>query len=226
VIKRKSFLVYYLVALSAFFMSCMEFNILIKPTPTSRSEWLAKLLWEPACSSPCWEKIIPGKTKIYEGLSVIKNLKDVSVTFLPTTGLHDNRKQMMWNFNNTSGSGSATTDKNGEIISDITLQIDSEEDLKISEIFTLSGSPEYVNILGCFGEITRSYCNVHLVYPSIGMSVGLYLPDQGKDEHKVELTSDSNVRTIVFYDPGVSNYIEALGVWDNLIQWSGYKEYP
>jgi hypothetical protein len=224
-IKSKSCLVYYLVIFSVIFISCIEFNIPFKPTPTSHSKWLAKLLFKPACSPPCWEQIIPGKTTIDEGLSVIKNFKDISITYLPTKGPNDNRKQMMWEFKNTSSGGSATTDKNGVVISDITLHIDSKEDLKINEIFTFYGPPEYVNIIGCFGEITRSSCDAHLVYPKIGMSVGLYLPDQGKDEHQVELTSNSNVRTIVFYNPGVSSYLEALGVFDNRITWSGYKEY-
>jgi len=206
-------------------VSCEQFNLLFKSTPTSHSEWLEEWLIEPTCSPPCWEQLIPGKTDIDEGLSVIKNLKDVSIRYLPTKGPYNNRKQMMWDFDNTASGGSATTDKNGDVISDISLHVNSEENLRISEIFSLYGPPEYVNIIGCFGELTRSSCDVHLVYPKIGMSLGLYLPDQGRNGHKVEITSDSNVRTINLFNPGVNNYLEALGVFDNLVIWTGYQEY-
>ena len=223
--KKNTFRICFIILYFGILASCVQANFLFKPTHTKRSEWLTKWLYEPSCSPPCWEQMTPGDTTINEGLSLIKKLNGVSIKYSPGKGLYDDRKQMMWDFNDSNSSGSGTTDKQGDVISDISLQLNSEENLRISEIISIYGPPEYVNTLGCFGELTNTSCDVHLIYPKIGMSLGLYLPDQGTDEHNVEISSDLSIRTIVFFSPGVDNYLKALGVFDNFVKWSGYTEY-
>jgi hypothetical protein len=93
---------------------------------------------------------------------------------------------------------------------------------------SIFGPPEYVNILGCHGGISIDSCDVHLIYPKIGMVLWLDLPDQGKAENaenKVEITSDSIVHSIVFFNPGVDGYLKALDISAHLVSWNGYTGY-
>ncbi len=220
---KKIHLLCFIVIIACGLASCRQFNILFKPTPYKHSEWVTKWLYEPNCQPPCYEEMSPGKTTIEEALIRINELVGTpNRTYFPGSP-RDRRKQISWQFENQSGGGSAKTDMDGEIISDITIQ--PGEGLGIAEIFSIYGPPDEVNIVGCFGELVRSDCVVHLIYSSIGMVLEISLPDGGKEEYIVEIKPDSDVFRIIFFSPGNESYIRALGVFDYIEKWSGYTSY-
>ena len=209
-------------------ISCRFASYLGTPTPAARHQWIKKWLNDPTCQPPCWEHIIPGETSLLDAASIVSTIPDTKIILLPNMNTDDQKSQLQWQLDNSSDTGIADPDEKGKVIALLTLSLGSDQQLLFGEVISAYGQPSDVVLYDCQGEITRSSCVVHIVYPDLGMVLELFLRSVNKEGYHVDINSDANVSVIMFIPGGSNSYSETI--LHNLnkprIGWKGYAEYP
>ncbi len=130
---------------------------------------------------------------------------------------------IFWEYPDSSSSGSAETDSNNGIITQIFLKIDqTRPNLNLSEIIDAYGYPDYVLPLR-FHYYTYQ---VDLIYQE-GLAIDLML---AAESGKFEVLPDSEIESVWFFSNGIMGYKDLVGDLDidysiSLKPWNGYTKY-
>lgn len=213
--------------------SCNGITIFPTATPEPRSTWIDKWLDDPTCQPPCWENLIPGETNISDGLEILSHIPGVKITWYPwyPSVIPTEETQIMWDFANRGEGGVATTEKKGQEIATIALNISGTQFLPLKEVFSSYGFPSDVYVFDCRGEITAQACGVHLIYPKNGMALELLLRTTGENDNQVTIEENARVGKIWLFPLGDNGYRGMLGTSSgdfsqNVVPWKGFGKYP
>lgn len=211
--------------------SCSALPFFSTPTPKPRSDWITKWLKNPTCQPPCWENMIPGKTKIEDGVTILEQIPGINKLSGPSKGPIGNEKQMVWQFGPSSGSISAQTDERGEILSFIYLNLNLEENITLDELVSAYGQPTNLSFYDCRTELNMKSCVIHLIYKDKGMALELLVDDIGKGEYRVKILSETKVSGVWLFPATGDGYATTIGknsfIYPKfVINWKGYTNYP
>lgn len=213
-----------------FLSSCSRIAFLSTPTPKPLSSWITKWLTNSTCQPPCWENLVPGETDIIESVKIIEQIPNATITSFPYNDAPFGFRQVRWQFNDRDGGGSATTEKNDQVISTIFLQVSGEQHLPVEQIVSVFGPPDQVLIYRCLNEVGNHGCQLHLIYNGFAIELEK-LTDKGTKDYRIKLSEDTSVFGIWFFPKGDNGYANTLGrntghFPKDLYEWKGFVEYP
>ena len=213
--KKNTFIFLPFVLLLIGVASCSD---MITATHEITSNWWTLWLDEPACKSPCWQNITPGKTSMKDAVAILENTQDIIITYKGEYGVS-------WQFSQIySGAGDMRESEDG-IVSSIWLGDSPDKELYFKTIVEEYGYPSFVELYDC----REGMCSTILVYPDIGLLVDIFLKDNIEDSGSSEVTiqPDIAVSGVYFIPPGLENFKEKPEFQENdLFEWKGYSNYP
>jgi hypothetical protein len=99
------------------------------------------------------------------------------------------------------------------------------KDLQLKTVVAAYGFPEYVKPYDC----REGNCATILVYPDIGMLVGIYITNNGgNDNPQLAILPDTTVDRVSFIEPGMENF-QKMSIFQyhgSLMDWKEYGKYP
>jgi hypothetical protein len=182
------------------------------PGSTIRTPSLTKWLNAPACQLPCWEHIVPGVTSMADALTLLSQIPGIKIT-------NRNQRNVEWVLD---GIDTGWIDSNNNLVYSITLGVDVDERLSLSEVDGVYGPPAQVRLYRCLD----GSCEVHLAYPDHGMVISLLLSDKGNNVDQVAIESSSLVGRVMLFQNLDKYYNFPDYIGGEFIDWKGYKAYP
>ncbi len=216
-----------LLLLSILAASCGSKNNAAVSKP--HSDWLKKLLTQPACQPPCWENMLPGTTSMDEVAATLSNLNGIKIIHY-SQEFSNPERQMDWTFDQSSDSGSAFGDDQGKILS--YLYFGLSDSLTVEEVISSFGEPTNVLLYDCRTELSKKTCVAHIIYSNKGMALQTTILDQfGKSSYQVNISAQTQILGIWFLPTNNNSYENIIGknsfnYPQYYYQWKGYSNYP
>jgi hypothetical protein len=186
------------------------------PTPEAKYSWWTQWLDQPACVSPCWQKITPGITSMKDALSILENMPEVKITY-------KNQQGITWRFNQSKTDSGYLYSLQIGTVSAVILGNSTEAKLFLEKVVDSYGSPSFVELYDC----REGKCSTLLIYPNSGILLNVFLDNVGENSNQVKVSADSVIENVILIPTGLENFQkmpEYQGY--NLFPWKGYSNYP
>ncbi|MBV6396864.1 MAG: hypothetical protein HFACDABA_02466 [Anaerolineales bacterium] len=190
----------------------------VQPLREPRHEWITRWLNQEVCTPPCWEEIVPGETLLKDAIVLVEGIPDAKIT-------GEWEQVFEWEMAG-SDFGKAFTNlelriAGNDSITWIGISINKNQSVVIEEVVDVYGSPSYIQVVDC-NDVGS--CDTNLIYSSIGMALHLYL--ELNPEGNVEIKGDSTIFQLLFFVPGIENYMAVSPYrFGSLKHWEGYGYY-
>ncbi len=166
-----------------------------------------------------------GTTTIEEAVGILSNMAGVKIDG-PYKDESYNQRTVYWEFPNYQSGGKAWTGGNGSLIITMDLALDYGQKLDLREVIEKYGFPDYILVRECRGEFIRRLCIVNLIYDE-GLALELFIEEK---HGKVDISPDSEILDIQFFQPGIKSYIRdmsesELDISKSIMKWDGYMKY-
>jgi hypothetical protein len=229
--RRAALKKYYLAVLVLLFLSACGTSITPSPSSTeaivvastSPSGVVTYWLITPTCEAPCWENIAPGETTLEQAKSLLlnnPNIKRVAEDVVTSYGL---KLSVDIQGDKYAPNVLLGFDKNN--INQFIEFLTFGENLHVSDITAIYGSPRYVVV---YGRETVGV-DVDLLYPEMGLVVNLYSEDAdiiSESDIRFSVSPEQEVFRISYYVPTFEYYYSFA--WQPLkrYEWKGFTDYP
>jgi hypothetical protein len=193
----------------------------------SPGEWTLKLLNNPTCQLPCWEKIVPGETLIKNSPTLIGVVQGAKIITYPMNAEGSGIIQMQWSLDsdsNTPDYAEANALLTDGIIYTIVLGVNENKKLSIDKVMKAFGDPEYLHVYYC----NSKSCLFRLLYPRLGLIIEVPLRDSGD---KATISSNAAVSNFVLIPVGIDGYENhligrgSMSLSTPIMTWKGYGQY-
>ena len=179
------------------------------------NDWLKK----PTCYPPCWNRIIPGKTSLFQSLGILLSAGNVAEVNIEKFGDFGTVEWESEELQNSEG-GRFFYDSANSIVYAVEPSFKCCSSLK--DVIRIYGEPSHVIILASqifeepnVGDWIYSY---RIIWINIGLEV------HGNPNIDGEIDKDFNVSAIAYFEPGKDGLLKYEGrIVELIVDWKGYN---